>query len=191
VYFFPFIVPSFDPFPIYEMDQNRGVRSLGTFAYLLLTEVLERWTSTLGHWAVLRNKTEQARSPEELESRRRLLAEEHAFISKEIRTRSGRFEQNPVGAVEFLNARAKESRVRIVSMVPAPVTRKGQTELMPVSAVVVGEYHQIGTFVNNLESGGICFQVRKLDIVRGQGKNLKATIEGCAILFTGRARSEQ
>lgn len=161
---------------------------VGAFIYLLLTEVLGRWTSTIGRWADLREKAALVQSPEELEEKRLLLAKEHALIAKEISTRSGRFDQSPIGAVEFLNAKARECGLRIVCMVPAPVVRKGQTKQMAVSAIVFGEYHQIGAFVSLLESGGICFQVRKLDIVRAKRRTLKATIEGCAVLLSGRGR---
>lgn len=159
--------------------------------YLVLTDVLDRYTSTLGRWADILDKAGQVQSGGELQLRQLLLAREHASISKAISARSGRFEQSAVGAVEFLNAKARESGVRIVSMEPAPAIRKSQTENLPISAVVAGNYHQIGGFVNRLESGGICFQVRRLDIVRAQGRTLKATIEGSAILFTGSGRSEE
>jgi hypothetical protein len=164
---------------------------LGVFLYLASTEVADRWKGTISHWAVVRAKAREVRTPEELEAQRQVLNKEHLSIRKAIHARSGRFDQSAVGAIECLNAKVRESGVRISSIVPSAEVRRGQTEQLGFTAVVFGGYHQIGQLVSGLEAGGITFQVRRLEIERVEGKRLKATIEASAIILSGRHSREE
>ncbi len=162
------------------------VGMVALFLYLSATEIVDRWGETFQIYGELQAK--ELQSPENLVARKlELQARQHALAARFIKD-AGRFEQSETGVVEFLNAAGRETGVTFESLTPVAADRAGRMQEVSFSIRAVADFHGIGRFINQLETGPMMVRMKSLDLSAAQktSSRISARIEGSAFVIPGR-----
>jgi Tfp pilus assembly protein PilO len=164
---------------------------LGTallFAYVLLTEVADRWKNTYVLFTSYQEKKQAVLNPEKLaEKKMNLLSRKRELGS--LLTGGGRsFDQSETGVFEYVNANAKETGIRFESLIPIPSERAGQIKEIGFKINCAANYHQIGRFINAAETGAMLVRINKIALSSQSSGSplLQVNIEGAAYILSQR-----
>ncbi len=152
------------------------------FAYILATEVLERYTSTFDLYKELSLKESQLLSPEELSQKKADLQMQRAALARQLNAGSRSFDRNQLGIVRFLNESAEAERLQFRTLTPLQDVVAGQISETGFNVEFSATYHTIGKFINKLERGPLPIEIRKL-VLEAQKPGstvLKASLEAKA-----------
>jgi Tfp pilus assembly protein PilO len=155
--------------------------------YLLGTEVVDRWEGAGQLYDELVKKEQTSLDPSELAATKAVLAERKLALTKKLAARSQTYEQTQAGLVKFLNAQARTSGFRFESLAPKELRTAGRLKEVGLTIDFQATYHQVGSFVNALESGPFPLEIDRADlIVREPGSSLlQARLEGRVALQKG------
>ncbi len=147
---------------------------LAIFAYLVLTEIADRWSTAWTEYSHLETKKNSMRDPESVVSYKRELQAEITQIRASYNALSGQLDQSETGVIDWVDQSAKLARVRVESLTPH---KSQDSSTIAFTLDVVGEFHRIGQFVNHLEGGPIAMKVVKIDLSRDTRASLRAKLE--------------
>jgi hypothetical protein len=141
---------------------------IGSF-YILLTEAWDRWSNTLQEATSLSEKTLRVMSPEEAARRKLELQSELVTLRSLVIKCSQGFDQSEAGLVELVGESAKKDGVKIEALTPTKLEEGGGITL---SIELLGSFHRIGGFLNNLENAPVPLKLQRLEVGRDTGKIL-------------------
>jgi hypothetical protein len=157
------------------------------FVYVMIEDVSVRWGETVDLWNDIGSRREKMLDSTTIASRKgNLLAERDSLASLLIVDRTI-FEQSRTGVFEFITRRATESKVRLESLLPLNAEREAQIENIGFQLVVSGGFHEIGEYLNMLETGSMPVIIRRceLALTTKGAQSLRADIVGVASIIEG------
>jgi Tfp pilus assembly protein PilO len=154
--------------------------TLIVFAYLLGTEVIERWKTSVELYGDLAKKQQATIDPAELVARKMALTERKQTLTKQIAARSQVFDQTQSGLMKFLNAQARSNGFRFESLVPKELRTSGRLKESSLVIDFQSTFQQVGSFVNALETGPFPLEIDRADLaIRQPGSSvLQVRLEG-------------
>jgi Tfp pilus assembly protein PilO len=156
------------------------VATIVAFAYLLGSEVVDRWGSALQLYDELIEKEQTSVDPAELAARKVILLDRKGALTRQLAARSQEFEQTQAGLVRFLNAKARAGGFRFESLVPKEVRSAGRMKEVGLTIDFQAGYHQVGAFVHALETGPFPLEIHRADLIARQPGSaaLQVRLEG-------------
>ncbi len=139
--------------------------------YILSTEGWDRWCKVSQDWNSLGEKTSKVLSPEESEKRKLELRSELTTLRASLKVSSSGYDQSEAGLVELIGESATKQQIRIEALTPTKLEGGGGVAL---TIELLGSYHRIGSFLNNLENSPIALRLEKLEISREKVRILYA-----------------
>ncbi len=159
------------------------------FFYLLATEITDRWQQSLEYYQDWRSKNEVTPDANTLHQQKTGYEAELTLLKKDLgQDHSGKIDQ--FAFLKSLHITARTSGVRIQALSPSEIQSKDTVTSMALKVDVLAHYHDLGRFVNALETGRIPLAVIKLEMSSVQASNamLEASIEGNVLLPVEKAR---
>ena len=153
-------------------------------AYVLATEVLGRWADTYQMIIETSEKKEGILAPEEIAERRlKLLAEKWAVTGR-LSLAAKLYDQNVTGVFEFLSNAAKDNGIKFRSLVPSQSDDKGEIRQIGFKIVTRAGFHQMGAFLNRIETGELNVRVETIELVSNNpfSSSLTVTLAGKALV---------
>lgn len=152
------------------------------FVLILLTEIPDRWSSTIGLFKQFQEKESQLASPEQLLEKRLSLMQKKRSLVSQLGNETMDFEDTAAGLYDFLNAIAQRSGLRLNSVVPEEGVNSAAIAEIRFEISARSRFHKIARFVNGIESGPFALRINRLQIEAEDDKTGDTTvgIEGVA-----------
>lgn len=156
---------------------------LFAFIYIMETEVLGRWESTISRYAAARAERDLEISPDSLGNRRRELRAQVKALTEELEQKAGRYGRSFSGFLSHASSSAKDSRVKLVSVIPVS-DDEGPENAQGFKIECRGSYHAIGTFINRLENSPLDIHMRRVSLkgTEARTRGIESVIEGRFLL---------
>jgi Tfp pilus assembly protein PilO len=156
-------------------------------AYIAGTEVFDRWKETFQLYDDLAKKEQSLLGPAELSAKKMLLQERKRSLTEQVAARSKVFEQTQAGLVKFLNAQGRANGFRFESLVPKELRAAGRLKEIGLTLDFQAIYHQVGAFINELETGPFPLGIDRADLVAREpgSSSLQVRLEGRVALPKG------
>jgi hypothetical protein len=100
--------------------------TLVVFVYLLGTEVIDRWQTSVQLYGDLAKKQQSLVDPADLVAKKMALVERKQVLTKQLAARSQVFDQTQSGLMKFLNAQARLNGFHFESLVPKELRTSGR-----------------------------------------------------------------
>lgn len=155
------------------------------FIYVLSTEVAGRWEETFGLYDQVREKKKEMLNPDELKAKKSSLIDQNERLSSVLTKGVRTYNQNENGVFEYLNSNAKSNSVVFESLIPKESVNSAQSREFAFKVDFQASYHQLGRFVNAIETGSVPVNIVKMEIVTDPSKpsKLHVSSEGKAYLI--------
>jgi hypothetical protein len=131
--------------------------------YIFATEVISRWGETIDNYGTLSEREKNILNPDELINKKMDLIAQRRILTTKITHGKGQFEQSQIGVIKLINMCAQESNIFMRSLTPLDSKTAGQMVEHNFRLEVVGTYHGLGAFINDLETGPIPVRIISLD----------------------------
>jgi hypothetical protein len=159
---------------------------LGTlvlFVYLLSTEGADRIISAANAYRQWQNERELSLSHDQIQAEQvALLQREEDLGQKHIDSLKA-YPANEIGAIDYITARTASSGVAITQMVPSFHDGEDGVRMVEFTLTLRGGYHDVGRFVNAIETGQFPCRISHLAIEKEeQSRSIKTVIEGSVTL---------
>ncbi len=153
------------------------------FFYLLSTEITDRWKQSWDSYQDWQSKNEVTPDANTLHQQK-MGYEARSMLLKVQLGQNSPEKIDQFTFLKSLHATAKASGVQIQALLPSEIKSKDTVASLALKVEILAHYHDIGRFVNILETAGIPFAVTKLEMTAGQASNsmLEALIEGNVLL---------
>ncbi len=160
--------------------------TLVVFAYLLGTEVVDRWTTSVQLYGDLAKKQQALIDPADLATKKLAHVERKQALTKQLAARAQVFDQTQSGLMKFLNAQARSNGFRFESLVPKELRTSSRLKESSLTIDFQASYCQVGAFVNALEAGPFPIEIDRADlVVKEPGSSvLQVRLEGRVALPT-------
>ena len=159
---------------------------LSVFLYIVGTEVLERWNDANRLFGELKQKEQTITDPQVLTARRAELSVRKQSLASVLVKEAGSYDQSQMGVFEYLTSSARLSGVSVASLVPLEESQssKGSKDIN-FKLSLQGSYHQIGSFINRIEMGGMRVRMSKLELSTANDHSslLRIDAEGTATIL--------
>lgn len=154
------------------------------FVYLTATEVTDRWRETWDRYLELRRKQEEILDPQKLIERKHELTVRRNSLASFLTNDKGEVEQSQTGVFGFLTDKARQTKTRIESLVPLKAQSEGRIENIGFRVGLSSSFHELGSYLNALETGTMSITIKKLELANQMKSSLlHAEIEGVAYIF--------
>ena len=162
---------------------------LAFFLYIFAAEIIDRWQQTWGFYQDWESKVEVTPDTNTLQQQK-INYQTRLVLLKEQLGQNSSEKIDQFMFLKSLHATAKESGVRIQALSPSVIQSKYTVASMALKVDVIARFHDLGHFVNILETGRIPLAVTKLEMTAGQASNsmLEASLEGNVLLPVEKAR---
>jgi Tfp pilus assembly protein PilO len=154
------------------------------FVYLLFTEIADRWQHSVvlyGEW-----QTKNAVTPEgDALRQQKMMLEARRTLLKEQSDQKSSEKTDQFAFLKSLHTTAKACGVRIQAMAPSEIQSKDTVAALALKMETLARYHDLGRFVNVLETGAIPLDVTKLEMISEPSSHnsvLDVFIEGKVLL---------
>jgi hypothetical protein len=150
------------------------------FVYILSTEVLDRWSATVGKYQEVLRRENSAVAPESLVVQRRILKARSASLHDQLNKATGSYSRTLAGFLSHASEAARKHDVKLKEILPGQSSSAGEEGDLRFKVACSGEYHQIGFLVNALENSPLDVHITKVEMARGEkpAGGLVAVIEG-------------
>lgn len=158
------------------------------FLYIVSTEVIERWDTTLANYEEVLEKEKTVVEPSELAAKKTLLREQKQTLRSLLTTTAMKtFGQDHAGLVKLFNESAQTSGIKIESLSPKEPRIVGKKRIIEFALDVTGSYHQLGIFLNTLEAEPLPIEIKGATLATKQAGSarLQAKIEGSVQFMKG------
>jgi Tfp pilus assembly protein PilO len=160
------------------------ISTLCLFVYLLSTEIIDRWQHSVVLYGELRSKN--AITPEaETLVQEKMTLETRCTVLKEQSVQKNSEKIDQFVFLKSLHTTAKACGVRIQALSPSEIQSKDTVAALSLKIETLSRYHDLGRFVNALETGAIPLDVTKLEMISEPSSHnsvLEAFIEGKVLL---------
>lgn len=155
--------------------------------YVLGTEVLDRWKDLFQLHDDYLAKEQTLLEPADLAARKLTLLERKQALAKQLAARSQTYEQTQSGLMKFLNSQARACSFRFESLVPKELRSTARMKENGLTIDFQARYHQVGAFVNALETGPFPLEIDRADLTAKEpgGQLLQVRLEGRVALPKG------
>ena len=157
------------------------------FAYLIFTEVYDRYSATFGLYEDVGARKATVRDPALLKHKLKLLTAERDSLSKRILSARRGYQQNEIGVIQCVTDNARKDRVVVKGISPGKGVSLGQLKEFDFSLALSARFSQVGLLINGLENETIPFEVSSVEMISDPiGKPaLKTTLQARAFLYDG------
>ncbi len=157
-----------------------------SFVYILVTEVVDRFSQTAQSYNELQGKKGELLTPDELRTKKSSLVAENEKLTTILTKDMSSFSKNHMGVFEYLNSNAKENGIIFGSLIPKEAVNNGQLKELAFKVDFDADYHQLGKFVNAIETGPMPVSIIKMDIATDPEKASKVHVsaEGKAYMIS-------
>ena len=157
-----------------------------SFAYILATETLDRWKETAQLYSALQGKRGELLTPDQLRAKKTSLMAEDKALTSILSKGMSTYAQNHSGVFEYLNSNAKENGILFESIIPKEAVANGQMKEFAFKVDFDATYHQLGKFINAIETGTVPVSIVQLDMAPDPGRltKLRVSAEGKAYMFS-------
>jgi Tfp pilus assembly protein PilO len=154
------------------------------FLYVCSTEIKDRLAEVIASYGELQQKKSEFLKPEQIAERKLYLMSQVKALTEALSNGDQSYAQTPTGVVEFLSACARKCNLQFESFAPSAIKSDGEIRDLGFKIHTSGNYHQIGHFVNEMESGTLTIRVKKLEITNHSvGKStIHLDLEGSAFI---------
>ena len=168
------------------------VLASAAFIYILGTEVVTRWEESYGLYDQVCEKRKAILNPEELRARRNSLIDQNEKLSSFLTKDAKAFSQNQNGVFEFLSSNAKSTGIQFESLIPKESAPNGQSKEIVFKIDFESNYHELGQFINSIETGPFPVSIMKMEIASSAPKRQKVHVstEGRAYLIAASAHAK-
>jgi len=155
------------------------------FAWILIADVIGRWTGTAMMVKEMREK--KVLTAEELEMKKLELLEVRQTLLSSLLGTGMQTGSGSTGVIEFLAACAEQTNVVFELMEPTGEDKSGPVGEFGFRIKCTVDFHSAGRFVSALENGALTIRIDHLEMTkRLPGNALDVTIEAVAYVLTGR-----
>jgi Tfp pilus assembly protein PilO len=134
------------------------------FLYLMVTEIFGRWSSAVQLFSEYRSKSDAVLTSEQYSQQKSLLTDEKRQFEAQIRQNIGSTVQSLSGIIEYMTHEAMNQGIRIESLTPGVAKTDGRYLVQDFTIMLVGNYHKIGHYINQIESGRVPMHVVQIEI---------------------------
>lgn len=157
------------------------------FVYLLVNDVVPRYTSTFQFYSRLRKRSESTIDPEALPAERSSLIAERDTLSREMLASRGKYRQSEIGVIQCVTDNAHRDLVIVRSFSPGSVRDSGQFSYFDFRLSLKSPFPRLCALINSLETSAIPFQIKEVQVLSNPiGEPiLETTLDVTAVLYHG------
>ncbi len=152
------------------------------FIYVAATEVAGRLIEICNQYDDLRQKETELLDPLSFSRKKLALSVRRDSLTMFLTNDRGEFDKSQTGVIELLTRKAKTTGVHIESLRPMRMEREGQFENICFRISLNAGFHEIGVYINALESGHMAININKVELALRSNvrSEVHADVEGVA-----------
>jgi len=153
------------------------------YLFLFCTEVIDRVEQGYGLWKTYNERKDSFIDSRKLSEKKNDLLRKKARLAASLTGGDRSFEQSQTGVVDFINVSAKKSNIQFESITPVMAQDSGELKQVDVKINFSSDFHHVGYFLNNVESGPIIFRFKSLEVTAQPTISNTLEIKAEAIAF--------
>ena len=142
-------------------------------AWILISEVWDRWDASYTAWVTFREKSAKVLTPEETVEKREVLLTKIQTVQALMKRSTVGADQSEAGLIQLIGEAAKKENLAVESVTPV---QSENGESLTVNLDLRGRFHNVARFINAVERAPIAVKIAQVELQRETSRALHVKV---------------